>query len=318
MVIRSKSKVTIVSEELSSIFSLRYYKRLFVEWIKHSNEVRGPSAVLQSLERGLTQVKVPYQLNSPIEMISHYIIVLSSVKALQQVILHKPLNAKILAGPNLVIKPSEARELLTSDKVDAVVVNSQWTYDYYRRELVEIVSKLIIWPAGVDIDFWKPKKGNNARGVLLYIKDDPGELLLEIEAYLARNNIKYQKIYYGSYSPAKYLSMLNTSKIAIFFSQSESQGLALLEAWATNTPTLVWDIGYATIYKGTEQEERIEASAAPYLTDYTGSRFSEYSDFIKQFNEWYERVSYNARDWVEHNMSDKICAQKLVDEFRKL
>ena len=62
---------------------------------------------------------------------------------------------------------------------------------------------------------------------------------------------------------------------SIFFSMSESQGLALVESWAAGCPTLVY---YNDMVEYKNYPIR-KCETAPYLTKYTGKYFYGYKDF---------------------------------------
>ena len=70
--------------------------------------------------------------------------------------------------------------------------------------------------------------------------------------------------------------MLANSKFMVYLTESESQGIALHEAWMAGVPTLVWNRGFY-FYKGYRwQDEKIPA---PYLTPECGSFFKDEIDF---------------------------------------
>jgi hypothetical protein len=51
----------------------------------------------------------------------------------------------------------------------------------------------------------------------------------------------------------------------IYFSSTESQGIAMQEAWSYDVPTLVYSQPYYFI-----KNKRFNASSSPYLTKYCG------------------------------------------------
>lgn len=54
-------------------------------------------------------------------------------------------------------------------------------------------------------------------------------------------NLRYVVLKYGSYNEEQYMNILRNSKFGIWIGSHESQGFAVQEALATNTPLLVWN-----------------------------------------------------------------------------
>ena len=101
----------------------------------------------------------------------------------------------------------------------------------------------------------------------------------------------------------------------VFLSQSESQGLALNEAWMLDVPTLV--------YNGSHMKARgyefAESSPAPYLSPQSGLFFFGESDFLPRLDEFLARVTqFTPRLYHEQNFTDGICAQKLLNILNTL
>lgn len=309
------NKITIVTKELESTLSLIYYLRKIRRTGKAKHVLGGPSAVLNSLIRGLNLLDQPYIVNPPIERLTNKIIVLSSTIGLSQVIRNKPKDAIVLAGPNLVVLPSEISELLVLDAIDRVIVNSRWTFDCYAEDLPEIMSKLTIWPAGVDIDYWQTINSKRNGEILFYIKDKPDTLVKESIEYVKSLNYQVNTIKYGQYQLDEFKSALSRAKLAVYFSQSESQGISLLEAWAMDVPTLVWNPGYLMLCKDKNLKIKVTTSSAPYLTPQTGAFFKNIDEFKTIFVQSSNEFKFAPRDWVVENMTDEICAKKIINEF---
>lgn len=312
-----KNKITIVTSRLYSIYDWRFYKNIITR-SRLNKTTRGPSAVCSSLIRGFTSLGQSFQLNPPVEFLSGRIIVLSSVDGLDQVLKYKSNNSLVLAGPNLVVFPSEIENKLTSSKVNKVIVNSDWTYNCYAEDLPEIMSKLTIWPAGVDIDYWQPTNKEQNVEILFYIKDNPDSLVKESIEFVKSLSYQVNIIKYGQYQLDEFKSALNRAKLAVYFSQSESQGISLMEAWAMDVPTLVWNPGFLDLIKDKSLDIKVTTSSAPYLTPHTGEFFTNIDEFKTVFIQSFNELKFAPRDWVLNNMTDQICAQKLINEFRLL
>ncbi|MCX6800172.1 MAG: hypothetical protein NT091_03430, partial [Candidatus Falkowbacteria bacterium] len=93
------------------------------------------------------------------------------------------------------------------------------------------------------------------------------------------NNIKYSLIKYGEYKEIDYQNELKKARYIIWLGQSESQGIALEEALASNVPILVWEISCLGHWKASTTKEQnsipqewlsIKASVAPYFNSDCG------------------------------------------------
>src|SRR5690349_22581703 len=87
----------------------------------------GPEAVRDSLLRGLQTHGIYAKLN-PFKRTSDTVVVLSGVQALREALRQKRAGKihRLLAGPNLVITPTDAEKILLDPLIDYVVVPSAW------------------------------------------------------------------------------------------------------------------------------------------------------------------------------------------------
>jgi hypothetical protein len=117
------------------------------------------------------------------------------------------------------------------------------------------------------------------------------------------------RIIYGCYNSGQYKQALMQSTFAVFLSQSESQGIALAEAWAMDVPTLVWNPRELT-YNGRRYST---VSACPYLSDATGAEWvalDELAQLVKSFPR--HEAGFEPRSWVLNNMTDTVAAANLL------
>lgn len=263
---------------------------------------RGPDAVRESLLRGLKELNLPYRYNPGV--IKGTALVLSGVEALKEAIKAKEAGqiTKLIAGPNVTIHPDDHDQVMRDPRIDKVLVPSKWAADFWTHEAPELKEKIIVWPAGVAVA--KPSTRNGSP--IIYDKLGDKELLADIKKTLPPEAIVFT---YGSFSKSRYLKALETAPYLIYLSESESQGLALQEAWAHDVPTIVnksesWRRG-----KFSWQSELINA---PYLTEENGLVFktvSELPDFIKK------TAALHPKQYCDRELSDTVTTSKLLSSI---
>ena len=233
--------------------------------------------------RGLAALDVKVRLNPLSPRRAHNRIgVLSGLGTLQSVVdASLAPGTKIVAGPNLVVLPSEGSEVLTQATIGRILVPSEWVRRMWCKDLPEIASKVSVWSSGVDYDYWSPiedpgRRHFGALQVLVYMKASSAPVA-SVLSMLQDCNFSFSIIEYGRYRPCQFRNHLRRSDLVLYLGGSESQGLALHEAWATDVPTFV--------FLPTQQRVRVpdgrelnltgeEFSSAPYLTDARGAFWS--------------------------------------------
>lgn len=267
----------------------------------------------RSLIDGLKSVGADFNYN-PVdkEQVAETVVVLADRGALGQAIAWKSAGEikRLIAGPNLVVLPSDDIELITSRQIDIYLVNSEWTHRSYIDDAPALESNCKIWAAGVDTGFWKPAADSGQhRHILVYQKKVSDEVAAKCCEVVSKFGFTHSILKYGEYDADRFLCELRRSAAAVFLSRSESQGIALAESWAVNVPTIVWNPG-VLVYGG----KTLLCSAAPYLTDATGLCFARMEDFESVFMEWQEKCHmFSPRKWVVSHMTDKICALNILE-----
>jgi hypothetical protein len=286
-----------------------YFGKFFLK--KILGKSRGPDAVLESLIRGLNKNNTPFKLNSrpsPEDTIH----VISNIEALRWAIAQKKLGKikKLIAGPNLVVVPTDYEKILDNEALDKILVPSEWVRKFYALHLSKNKEKIIVWPSGVEVpnENQLGDKKSDDKKCLVYIKHAPEALATSVLDHLKNKCVDFSIINYGNYSKQKYQEELTKSTYMIYLQKAESQGLALQEAWAMNIPTLVWDCGYWEL--GTNKIE-YEKISCPYLNDESGMTFAGKEDFGLKLNSFLERLnSFEPRKYVLRELSDEVSARK--------
>jgi hypothetical protein len=269
--------------------------------------VGGHYAVTRSLVNGLERIGTQFAYRPPLEKAAaRAAIVLAGVKDLQAAIEWRERGrcAVLLAGPNIVDAPLDHGGILLSPVIDRVVVASAKVRNIYLSIAPELANRIWVWPAGVDETYWNPDGPAPKKSVLIYNKKMP-ELTQELVAVLNAHGIAAEVISYSDkrgtkYRAHQYRSALNRSFACVMLTHGETQGLAAVEAWAMNVPTLAYR---AATSDSTE--------VLPYLTDQTGSYWST-SQELCHLLQRIDLNSFSPRQWVLANMTDTICASKLT------
>ncbi len=305
--------LTVISQKplpLGEYLSAEKFELLF------RRPVTGHFAVTRSLLRGLKLLREAHTFNPPVDFLNYPdVVVLADVAALRHYIQLKKKGKirKLFAGPNLVVRSNEENSILASDYIDKVIVPSEWVKNAYVKDTPEIAGKVAVWAAGVnEEEFTAPENPIKRFDYLVYLKSDEKEIAEEVKKRIATAGYNFAEISYGDYSKEQYREQLKASRFLLFISRSESQGLALAEAWAMDVPTIVWDPGEVTI-KGMQYEN---PSSCPYLTEKTGLRFRDaagFSAILEKLNEI--KNGFSPRRWLLENMTDKLAAVNLLKIF---
>jgi hypothetical protein len=278
----------------------------------------GHPAVSRSVVEGMARLRVPYRYNpSDLNQVSEIVIVLAGLEALQQAIgwkRERKINV-LVAGPNIVVRPTEGNSLLASPEVDLCLVPSEWVRIAYLEDTPSLAGRISVWAAGVDERYWNRSRLNRLRRqrgrktVLVYWKDAPADLGAGVEALLNSLGWHPVRITYGHYDREQYRAALEASAFAVFLSGSESQGIALAEAWAMNVPTLVWNPESLT-YQG---RRYTVASSCPWLTEDTGIGWVSLTEFERILTKVRDSIeSWKPREWILRHMTDEAAARNLL------
>jgi hypothetical protein len=324
----NKQKYTIITEcvPCGKNFIYQYFinnLKLFIKIIFNNKsyygwQYGGHSAVTRSLIYGFKNCNINFNYNPrSLKELSSSVIVLSNFKALKQMINLKKLGyiKKIFAGPNIVDFSPDYNFLITSSEIDLIIVPSEWVRSIYIEDAPFVADKIFVWPAGVDVNYWSPENNNN-KSILIYnkkFKKNSLTLKQYIEV-LKKLSLKFEIITVdedNSYTSAQYKHLLQNSKLMIAFSGSESQGIALAEAWSMNVPTLVQRQTHNILHG-----RKVFVSSAPYLCSSNGVFFNDFDDFkVKLQSCLLNYKKFSARNWVINNMSDEIISKKLYKKI---
>src|SRR5207248_1531718 len=78
----------------------------------------------------------------------------------------------LLTGPNVVTLPGDRDGLIVAPEIDRYLVPSAWVERLFVELEPRLAGRLAVWPAGVDVDHWRPSRPGTRRAVV-YRKDRP-------------------------------------------------------------------------------------------------------------------------------------------------
>lgn len=259
----------------------------------------GPDAVKDSLIRGLTELDIDFRLNNP--SVGDTVTVLSGPNALKDAIKNKRAGRirKLVAGPNIVILPNYNDGLILDNAIDIILVPSDWVAELWTKEVPKIADKIKVWPAGVAISPPSTRLGLP----IIYDKLNDSVLIEKITSQIGDHHL----FKYGYFQHADYLSALSEAPFLIYLAESESQGMALQEAWAHDIPTLV---NYSDTWRNGDMTWHAPQINAPYLTPELGTVFDKISDIPGMID---SIKDLRPKNYCDENLSDTVCAQKLLE-----
>ncbi|BDC34782.1 hypothetical protein Noda2021_07400 [Candidatus Dependentiae bacterium Noda2021] len=274
-------------------------------------------AVLSSLRRGLDALGFPYKVNPHLDDTDATVVILDGLDYLRTMIEFKK-NKRIehlLTGPNMMNRVCDHNRILGDPEIDIFFVPSPWVEIACIEDEPRLAGKIAVWFAGVDVNFWQPAAHDQKPNVLVYWKTDSESWCIAAEDIIRKYGYNPTRLRYGAYSTDHYKSVLHGCQFAVFLSRSESQGVALAEAWAMDVPTFVWNpqamSAYGKVYN--------PVSACPYLTDAQGKDWQtleQLDSLVSNFKN--NHHSFTPRAWTLEHMTDQHSAQLLLTIIEEL
>lgn len=303
----------------SPVFNFKDFIRHIKSFIKFLlGQKRGPDAVVASLVKGLKELNVDYKLNPKKKQIKDGDIVYinGSIKALEWAIEAKKEGKikKIIVGPSICVIPDKSCPIIFDENIDIIIQPSDWVRNFWVDMAPQLANKIVVWAAGVDVPDINAER--NLKYCLVYQKNADNKLLDEVVKCLKDRNLIPYVIHYGRYRHSDFMNILAESKLMIYLSNSESQGIAPQEAWSVNVPTLVWNRGFWQYGNIIWKDEKI---SAPYLSDKTGMFFKDINDFKEKISIFINQLPFfSPRKYVSDNLSNRIAAEKFLKLAREI
>lgn len=174
-------------------------------------------------------------------------------------------------GPNAFVLPSEVLSTEECREPSGIIVPSLWVKRLYERDSPRLAGRIVVWPVGIDLNWWSPDTSavQPRSIVLIVVKGQVNSGLTSAVCGLVReSHLRPLVLHYGGYTSDQYRTLLRASAALVNIGGSESQGIALLESWAVDVPTLVFYPETTRIQLSNGDAVTLhssEFSAAPYL-----------------------------------------------------
>lgn len=280
------------------------------------NKITWPGKVVKNLMKWLDKLGYPYVLNYDLNATKRLWIHddTFSLKKLR----HLSPETCCIIGPNLYALPRAVPESLALDKFPHLMPAS-WVVDFWKSFGYKWL--LDSWPVGIDTEYFIPSDEEKTE-VLVYCKQRTQSDYQTVIDLLCKKKVQHQILRYGNYTESEFQGVLRKSKYVIWIGCSESQGIALWEILATDTPVLIWDINYLGqcdfgANSFTEAELAYSwVTSAPYFDDTCGIRIHkswELDGAISQMESSF--WLFQSRRYVEENLSLDGQARKFIELY---
>jgi hypothetical protein len=316
-------KLTVFTEPVAAIGVVPRFKsfvrpvKFFLQGKKSPGKKKygGHYAVTRSLVEGLQKTGADFNYNPANKIdIAENVIVLAGVERLKEAIeLKKKDKIKfLLAGPNIVDNVLSEDQIAADPAIDYFVAPSEWVKNLVIEDCINLKDRVLCWSAGVNSYYWKPGIKKEARNeVLIYWKTESGEFYHKVVELVKGFGMQPVLIKYGDYTASEFRKQLDRSQFAIFISRSESQGIALAEAWSMDVPTLVFDPG--NFFFGGRIVYNV--SSCPYLTELTGITWKDLNELRKIIQDRNSFISLRPRNQVLKKFTDEYRASQLLESI---
>ena len=291
-----------------------------------NKKLRGPKKVLQNLTLGLDKLGVKYVFNKPLNKYEKNWIHDSPAALIEAGFLNKP----VILGPNIAELPNELPFLRKKLHKDSIYLHPSewpikiWHYEGYDETVIRS------WPVGIDTEKFAKVDRTNKNKVLIYFKQRQKNLLERAKKIIHEMNLEYSIIEYGKYSEQEFIIALDEAKFGIWIGCSESQGIGLQEALATNLPLIILDA--TTLFENTIKPKKsrfkketfkklnsIKTSSAPYFDERCGIKIKSISELENSINELlYNFNNYKPREYILENLTLIKSTQLFLNLFKDI
>lgn len=319
------------------------YKEEDDRWIKGDRHVRplvrrllrgrpmrrsGMQKVVDNFLKGLDQSGVRYALNGSALLTNRSQAIISfglGMRGLEGVKKDTPVIAAI-GFPY----PLELPRLCEQYNIRKFLQHSEWVLNLTKSAKVYDGEIFDLWSAGIDTAEWRPKTDLRSRelDVLIYNKlywdreRQDMQLAQPIREFLASRGYSHAEISYGNYLNDEYKDMLSRSKVMIFLSAHESQGIAYQECLSSGVPVIAWDQGqWLDPIRFQYDRPLVAATSVPFFDERCGTKFSDAGEFASKFQQFFDDAMSNRfspREFILETLSIEKSTKRMLDIYRSI
>ena len=280
---------------------------------------RGPRKVVMNLLKGLDEIGYPYVVNKALNSTNQLWIHDDPLAVIAASKL--PPKVKKVAGPNIYTVPAQIHDSI-NPKQYTWIHPSSWVEDFWNQGNSNPLPS-VVWPVGIDTEKFVPST-NIEDIVLVYNKQRSENEVQKVCAGLKECGEKYEVITYGSYKESDYQALLERAKAIIWVGRSESQGVGLLEALASDVPALVCDVTSFGQWSGSghtsftpEQLAFTPVTAAPYFNEQCGMKITTLDNFTTDVQSFLDTIEhYQPRKYIEATLTLTIQARAFISIYK--
>lgn len=283
----------------------------------------GHFSVLKSVLMGLRSCRKSFRFNTRVVTIppNSDVLLLSGHRSLEELL--KLSGVRITVGPNFSNKMEGVLGLLENTKVRNVLVPSQWVADLYRELYPAIGDKVQVWASGAEVPRFAKFVSSRIRRsrILIYAKGDAGAVE-GVRSLLKHKMRPFSLLTYGSHSRLRFLFELARCGQLIYVARTESQGIALQEAWAMSVRTLVYrDVDYLKAVYGSNESfmETTEFNSfAPYLSSENGTLWKDLGELSSALDSYCSGGNPKLRAGLNGNAKYPKSHKEAVERLLKI
>lgn len=284
-------------------------------------KLTGPKKVLINTLKGLDALDVKYVLNQPINEYQYNWIHDNQEAIIEAGFVEKP----VLVGPNTAVLPKDLPLFRKKLPEGSIYLHpGKWSVEVWQF-LGYNEAKLDVWPVGIDIEQFMDIPKENKTKILLYFKKRNLNLLERAKQILENLSLEYVLIHYGFYEEREYQEALQKCKFGIWIGCSESQGIGLEEALATNLPLIVLNATSLFDNEDTNQYhfplnlKDIETTTVPYFDKRCGIVINTIDDLEKSIDIMNENITqYQPRKFIQEYLSLQSTTKQFINFFNQI
>lgn len=240
-----------------------------------------------------------------------WVLNVNSEESWEKLILDKE---NLVVGPNIEFEKAHISEKLILIDSFKILVPSEWVVPIIQERLIWFRGEYHVFPSDIDFDYWKPRQKGNQDQILIYRKYDTSEEdFFNVVKICKKMGLRYKVVTYGKYTRRSFRRILRKCQAAVWLGTTESQGIALLECWSMDVPSLVRS---QITFKDNVTGKDFDSSSAPYLARECGEQISATDLDINSFSNFLkESFAKSPREYVISQFSNAKMFENLFIIF---